>query len=332
MALLDIRNLSVEIKLEDKIVKIIDNLSLTIDEGKICGLIGESGSGKSILAKILCNLSKENWKISADRFRFNDIELLKLKPLQRSKIVGENISMIFQDPLVCLDPNKKIGLQIKQNIKYSDFKAPFYKIFGWKKREAIKLLHRVGITDHNDIMHSYPAEITEGEGQKIMIAISIAKRPILLVADEPTTSLADVDKQQIFRLLSALNKNSQTTILHLSNNIYDMEKYANNLVVLYSGQTVEMGKTDELLSSPLHPYTDSLIHFTPDFTKARKPKTKLNTLKGNIPVFEHMPIGCRFGPRCYFGQKACINAPPLKRYKQRECACYYPLNQEDPTA
>lgn len=326
MALLDIRNLCIEVNTPNGLVKIVDNVNLTLNEGDICGLVGESGSGKSIIAKVICNVIKDTWIIRADRFRFDNVELLKLSPAKRRKIVGRKISMIFQDPLTCLDPSKKIGKQIIQNIPTWTFKGRWWQWFGWKKRRAIELLHRVGIKEHADIMQSYPNELTEGEGQKIMIAIAVANQPRLLIADEPTNSIESITKAQIFRLLSSMNKNLGTTILLTSNDITSISEWCSSFSVLYCGQNAEAGPKEDILSLPHHPYTQALLHSIPDFSQPLQTKTRLNILKGTVPLLEHMPIGCRLGPRCPFAQKKCIVKPTRYRIKQHEFSCHYPLN------
>ena len=326
MALLDIRNLCIEINTSVGRVKVVDNVNLTINEGEICGLVGESGSGKSIIAKVICNAAKDSWIITADRFRFNDIELLKLSPNQRRKIVGKEISMIFQDPLSCLEPSRKIGKQIVQNIPSWTFKGRWWQWFGWKKRRAVELLHRVGIKDHQDILNSYPHEITEGEGQKVMIAIAVANQPRLLIADEPTHLLEAATQRQIFRLLSGMNQNNGTTILWTDNDISAISEWCDRFCVLYCGQNTESGPTESILEAPHHPYTAALLHSIPDFTQPLPHKSRLTTLYGTIPLLEQMPLGCRLGPRCPFAQKKCINKPPLRRIKQHEFACHYPSN------
>lgn len=326
MALLDIRNLCIDIKTATGNVRVVDNVNLTLNEGDIYGLVGESGSGKSLIAKVICNSIKDNWLIRADRFRFNDIELLKLPPHKRRKLVGKEISMIFQDPLTCLDPSKKIGKQIIDNIPFSTFKGKWWQWFGWKKRRAIELLHRVGIRDHQDIMQSYPNEITEGEGQKVMIAIAIANQPRLLIADEPTNSVESITQRQIFRLLSSMNQNHGMSILLASNDIISVSEWCHSFSVLYCGQNAESGPTESILANPYHPYTMALLHAIPDFSQPLVLKSQLNTLAGTVPMLAQMPIGCRLGPRCPFAQRQCIHKPTLRRIKQHEFACHFPLN------
>lgn len=323
MALLDIRHLSIEINTPSGRVKMVDNINLTLDEGEVCGLVGESGSGKSLIAKVICGVLKDEWIVTADRFRFNDIELLKMPVAQRRKVVGEQISMVFQDALLSLDPSESIG---KQLIKTIEFKGIWWQWFGWKKKKAIELLHRVGIRDHKDIMQSYPSDITEGEAQKVMIAMAIANQPRLLVADEPTNTMEATTQLQIYRLLSSMNKNHGTSILLVSSDMKNISPWVDTFNVLYCGQTVEIGRKEDISNKPLHPYTSALLNSIPDFSQPLVAKSHLNTLKGSVPMLQEMPIGCRLGPRCPFAQRKCIQKPALKKYKHREFACHFPIN------
>lgn len=327
MVLLDIRNLRIDIKTSNGLIRIVDNVSFTLNEGEICGLVGESGSGKSLIAKVICNAFKDSWIVTADRFRFNDVELLKLTPAQRRQIVGKEISMVFQDPLTCLDPSQKIGKQLIQNIPGWTFKGHWWqRLFGWRKRRAIELLHRVGIKEHKDIMRSYPHELTEGEGQKVMIAIAVANQPRLLIADEPANSVESITRVQIFKLLSSMNQNQGTSILLASNDINSISEWCDAFVVLYCGQNSESGPREAILENPHHPYTQALLHSIPDFTQPLPFKSQLGTLKGSVPLLEEMPLGCRLGPRCPFAQKKCITKPTALRVKQHEFYCHFPIN------
>lgn len=327
MVLLDIRNLRIDIKTPNGLIRIVDNVSFTLNEGEICGLVGESGSGKSLIAKVICNAFKDSWIVTADRFRFNDVELLKLTPTQRRQIVGKEISMVFQDPLTCLDPSQKIGKQLIQNIPGWTFKGHWWqRLFGWRKRRAIELLHRVGIKEHKDIMSSYPHELTEGEGQKVMIAIAVANQPRLLIADEPANSVESITRVQIFKLLSSMNQNQGTSILLASNDINSISEWCDAFVVLYCGQNSESGPREAILENPHHPYTQALLHSIPDFTQPLPFKSQLGTLKGSVPLLEEMPLGCRLGPRCPFAQKKCITKPTALRVKQHEFYCHFPIN------
>ncbi|MEX0446676.1 putrescine export ABC transporter ATP-binding protein SapD [Xenorhabdus sp. SGI246] len=329
MPLLDIRNLTIEFMTAEGPVKAVDRMSISLTEGEILGLAGESGSGKSLIAKAICGVTKDNLTVTADRFRFNDIDLLRLTPKQRRKVIGHNISMIFQEPQSCLDPSESIGKQLIQSIPGWTFKGRWWQRFNWKKRRAIELLHRVGIKDHHDIMNSYPYELTDGECQKVMIAIALANQPRLLIADEPTNAMEPTTQAQIFRLLSSLNQNNNMTILLISHDLQMMSKLVKRINVLYCGQTVESATPDELLVTPRHPYTQALIRSIPDFDSPLPHKSRLNTLPGVIPSLEHLPIGCRLGPRCPYAQKTCIETPRLRGVKSHTFACHFPLNMEE---
>ncbi|AIX73684.1 MAG: putrescine export ABC transporter ATP-binding protein SapD [Mixta calida] len=330
MPLLDIRNLTIEFMTADGPVKAVDRVNLTLSEGEIRGLVGESGSGKSLIAKAICGVTKDNWRVSADRMRFNDIDLLRLSPRERRRIIGHNVSMIFQEPQSCLDPSERVGRQIMQAIPGWTYKGRWYQRFRWRHARAIELLHRVGIKDHKDIMRSYPYELTEGECQKVMIAIALANQPRLLIADEPTNAMEPTTQAQIFRLLSRLNQNNNTTILLISHDLRTMSQWANRINVLYCGQTVETASSSDLINTPHHPYTQALIRAMPDFGSALPHKSRLNTLPGAIPSLEHLPIGCRLGPRCPYAQKKCIETPRLAGAKNHLFACHFPLNMEKP--
>ena len=235
--------------------------------------------------------------------------------------------MVFQDPLTCLDPSQKIGKQLIQNIPGWTFKGHWWqRLFGWRKRRAIELLHRVGIKEHKDIMRSYPHELTEGEGQKVMIAIAVANQPRLLIADEPANSVESITRVQIFKLLSSMNQNQGTSILLASNDINSISEWCDAFVVLYCGQNSESGPREAILENPHHPYTQALLHSIPDFTQPLPFKSQLGTLKGSVPLLEEMPLGCRLGPRCPFAQKKCITKPTALRVKQHEFYCHFPIN------
>ena len=329
MALLDIRNLTIEFITPDGLLRAIDRVNLKLSEGEIRGLVGESGSGKSLIAKAILGVTNHNWKISADRFYFNDVDLLKLTPKQRRKVISDNISMVFQEPQSCLDPSMKIGQQLIEAIPRRTFKGHWWQRLFWRKNRAIELLHRVGIKDHKEILKSYPFELTEGECQKVMIAIALANQPKLLIADEPTNAMEATTEAQIFRLLASMNQNMGTTILLISHDLQMVTRWTDRINVLYCGQTVEIADSEDLIKSPYHPYTQALIYAIPDFGKAMPHKSPLNTLPGVIPSLEHLPIGCRLGPRCPYAQKKCIQAPELIPIKDHSVACHFPLNTDE---
>lgn len=326
MPLLDIKNLSIEIDTPNGRVRAVDNVNLTLAEGEVRALVGESGSGKSLVGKAIIGVTKENWYISADRFRLGNIDLLKLSATQRRKIIGREIAMIFQEPKQSLDPSDTIGEQLRQSIPDRDFTGFWWQKRKWRNNEAINFLHRVGIKDHSSIMHSYPSELTNGECQKVMVAMALARRPRLLIADEPTAELDSINQAQIFRIMGRMNQLNNTTILFISHDLNTVTSWADRITVMYCGQAIESGNREQLLERTCHPYTQALLNSMPDFTEDIQPKSRLATLPGTIPSLQHLPIGCRLGPRCPYAQRKCVKTPSQK-YDEREHIyyCHYPL-------
>lgn len=330
MPLLDIRNLTIEIETPQGMVKAVDRMSLTLSEGEIRGLVGESGSGKSLVAKAIAGVTKDSWQVSADRLRLADIDLLTLSARERRKVVGREIAMIFQEPSSCLDPSEQVGEQLEEAIPAGSFSGSWWQRFHWRQKQAIALLHKVGIKEHKRVMKSYPYELTDGECQKVMIAMAIANRPRLLIADEPTNDLDPITQSQIFRLLSRMNQLGNTTILLVSHDLTMVTQWADRITVMYCGQAIESGSRKQLLESPHHPYTEALLHAMPDFNLDVLPhKCKLETLPGSIPPLQHLPIGCRLGPRCPHAQRKCVEVPKRRKIKNHKFSCHFPLNMEE---
>ncbi|SIN92426.1 oligopeptide/dipeptide ABC transporter ATP-binding protein [Salinivibrio sp. ES.052] len=329
MPLLDIRHLTIEIETPQGMVKAVDRMSLTINDGEIRGLVGESGSGKSLVAKAICGVTKDQWHVSADRLRLGNIDLLELPARERRHVVGKDIAMIFQEPSTCLDPSEVVGHQLEEAIPPASFSGSWWQRLNWRKQHSIALLHKVGIKDHKRVMDSYPYELTDGECQKVMIAMAIANRPRLLIADEPTNDLDPITQAQIFRLLSRTNQLSNTTILLISHDLTLVTRWADRITVMYCGQSVESGNREQILSTPHHPYTDALLRTMPDFSREIPHKSKLETLPGSIPPLQHLPIGCRLGPRCPYAQRKCVEVPHTQKIKNHKFACHFPLNMEN---
>lgn len=327
MLLIDIRNLTIELITPTGLLKAVDKVNIKIEEGELLGFVGESGSGKSLIAKAILGATNKNWRITADRFLFAGVDLLKISEKKRQKLVSSEISMIYQEPKSCLDPSMKIGKQIKLTIPRSTFKGKWWERFFWRRQRTIELLHKVGIKDHQEVMNAYYHELSDGECQKIMIAMALATQPKLLIADEPTNTMESTTEVQIFRLLTGLNKNTGMTILLISHDLQMVSKWSERINVLYCGQMVEIADSKELISKPFHPYTQALITSTPNLGTSTPHKGTLNTLHGFIPPLENLPIGCRLGPRCQYAQKKCILSPILIEQKDHSFACHFPINQ-----
>ena len=205
MQLLDIRNLTIELETPDGIIRAVDKISLSLKEGEVHALVGESGSGKSLIAKAIVGVLNSRWRITADRMHWQGIDLMRLSPEKRRKLIGQEIAMIYQDPSSCLDPTAKIADQIAESIPDKGLKGYFWQKNKQRNERAIALLHKVGIRDHTKVLSSYPHELSDGICQKVMIAMAIARSPKLLIADEPTTALESTTRAQVFRLLKSLN-------------------------------------------------------------------------------------------------------------------------------
>ena len=233
--------------------------------------------------------------------------------------------MIFQEPMACLDPTTTIENQLAEAIDSSSLTG-----FFWQKRQqrhsaAIKLLHKVGIKSHSACLNSYPHQLTEALCQRVMIAIALARRPILLIADEPTAAMENTNQGQIFRLLASLNQLKNMSILLISHDLENITHWTHTITVMYSGQFVEAGTTEQIFKKPLHPYTRALVDSSPSANFHLPAKSRLMTLPGSIPILQHLPIGCRLGPRCPRAQQACVKAPSVTNFHGHKVSCHFPL-------
>jgi len=333
MALLDIRNLSIDIETAQGTIRMIDKASLNIVDGSIHGLVGESGSGKTLIAKAILGLHNSNWTVTADRMFLDKTDLSKLSQKERRQILGKEISMIFQEPSSYLDPSQKISMQIESVLPKKTWQQRFRRLlnkFGHtnitSRRLQIKdLLHKVGIQNDVAVLKCYPHQLSEGVCQKIMIAMAIANNPRLIIADEPTTSMEAVTQTQIFRLLYKLNQLNNTTLLILSNNFANTSSISDYMTLIYCGQTVESGSYKQLMESAVHPYTQAMLKTIISNEDSNQHKEQLYTLPGNIPSSNQLPIGCRLGPRCPRAQRICVKNPSLTTKKGHSYRCHYPI-------
>ncbi|WP_448248202.1 peptide ABC transporter ATP-binding protein [Thalassotalea agariperforans] len=325
MNLLDVRNLSIELTSTQENILAVDKVSLTMKEGEVRGLVGESGSGKSLLAQAVMGVLDDKWQVTADRFHWRGIDLLRLSPQERKNIIAKDVAMIFQEPMACLDPTKKVGEQVEEAIDNKLLTGFFWQKSKQRKEEAIKLLHKVGIKHHKTCINSYPHELTEALCQRVMIAIALARRPILLIADEPTAAMESTNQRQIFRLLSSLNQLKNMSILLISHDLENLTNWTDSITVMYSGQFVEAGTTKQIFEQPFHPYTRALVDSSPKANRHLPPKSRLTSLPGSIPILKHLPIGCRLGPRCPRAQKKCVIAPKSVNHHGHYVSCHFSL-------
>lgn len=329
MLLLDIKNLTIELNTPDGLIRAVDRVNFSLREGETRGLVGESGSGKSLIAKAIVGVLNQRWQVTADRFHWAGQDLLRMNSKQQRKIIGRDIAMIYQEPSLSLDPTDVIIDQLEEAIPDHQLDGPWWRRSYNRRRKAIALLHKVGIRDHKAIIHCYPYQLSEGICQKVTIAMAIAKSPKLLIADEPTTALETATQVQLFRLLASFNQLKGTAILLISHELETIARYTQSLSVLYCGQLVEAGETATILKQPLHPYTNALIKSVPEFQPELPAKTPLYALPGSIPVLQHLPIGCRLGPRCPNARKECVKTPKLVRLQNHYYSCHFPLIEKE---
>ncbi|MCT8986007.1 oligopeptide/dipeptide ABC transporter ATP-binding protein [Shewanella phaeophyticola] len=327
MPLLDVRNLTIELDTPQGRVKVLEKVSLTINPGEIHGLLGESGSGRSLFAKAILGVLGHNWHIFADRMMWDGRNLLEMTAKERRCLMGCDMAMIFQDPSGSLDPVKTIGSQLIEAMMPNK-NVPFWRRNRDTYLNAQKWLHKVGIKTPKKLMKCYPWELSEGECQKVMIAMAVANHPKLLIADEPTNSMELNTQAQIFRLLSQLNQLQNVSILLVSHELEIMVNWCDNLTILYSGQVMESGTAAAMAEQPFHPYTRALLKNLPDHTQKMRHKADLPTLQGSSPSMQHLPAGCRLDARCPEAQRKCVKQPHLEHIKDRYFACHFPYQSE----
>lgn len=306
-ALLEVKNLKTHFFTRDGVVKAVDDVSFTIDKGETLGVVGESGSGKSITAlSILRLIPTPPGKIVSGEIWFDGKDLLKLSDKEIRKIRGKEIAMIFQDPMTSLNPVLTIGHQLSE---------PLIQHLGMTKeqarKESIDLLKMVGIPNAAERIRSYPHQFSGGMRQRVMIAMALACRPKLIIADEPTTALDVTIQAQILELLEKLQKEMGTAVMLITHALGVVAGMANRIHVMYGGHIVESATNDELFENPRHPYTMGLLNSIPRLDETRH--DRLHPIQGSPPDMLNLPKGCPFVPRCEYALEECISVMPLLR-------------------
>jgi oligopeptide/dipeptide ABC transporter ATP-binding protein len=303
MALLEIKNLHVNLKTREASLKLVRNISFSVDSGHILGLVGESGCGKSLTALSILRLVKPPLSISGGQILYNGQDLLQLNKKQIRKIRGCDISMIFQEPMTSLHPLMPIGEQIGETIR---------EHLGVSRKEekamVFDLLRTVGINFTENRFHQYPYELSGGMRQRVMIAIALSCKSKLLLADEPTTALDVTIQAQILSLLKRLNQEQNLSIVLISHDLAVVSELCDELIVLYAGEVIESGITQDLLTRPFHPYTKALLEAIP---QADRRKKTLFTIPGKIPSPSGQRLGCLFASRCQKRSAICNENHPL---------------------
>lgn len=300
---LDVNQLKTYFYLDDKrIAKAVDDISFTIHPGETVALVGESGSGKSMTALSVMQLIDKPGRIENGTILMDGENLVNLTPKQMTKIRGNEIAMIFQEPMTALNPVYTIGNQITEILRKHK------KMDKSKAREkAINLLNIVGIPRAEEIMKEYPHQLSGGMRQRVMIAMAIACDPKLLIADEPTTALDVTIQAQILDLMAEMKEEFHMALLLITHDVGVVSEYADRVLVMYGGQIVEETATKELLNACMHPYTMGLLESIPNIDEE---VDRLGTIKGTIPPAYDFPEGCRFSTRCPYVMEKCLQINP----------------------
>ncbi|MEN3261899.1 dipeptide ABC transporter ATP-binding protein [Sodalis endosymbiont of Spalangia cameroni] len=319
MALLSIDKLSVHFGDEGTPFRAVDRISYQVEQGQVLGIVGESGSGKSVSSLAVMGLIDYPGKVMADNLVFNGRDLQKISDNERRQLIGADMAMIFQDPMTSLNPCYTVGFQIMEAIKVHQ---------GGNRRtrrqRAIDLLTLVGIPDPASRLDVYPHQLSGGMSQRVMIAMAIACRPKLLIADEPTTALDVTIQAQIIELLLDLQQRENMALVLITHDLALVAEAAHHIIVMYAGQVVETGKATEIFRAPRHPYTQALLRALPEFAVD---KARLASLPGTVPGKYDRPSGCLLNPRCPYATDHCRQSEPaLRTLPDRQSKCHYPLD------
>ena len=306
-------------------VQAVSDVSFDLRRGEAFALVGESGCGKSTTARAILRLIRSPGRITGGQVRFEGRDLLELSSKEMSQVRGREIGMIFQEPMVALNPVLRIGQQITES-----FKEP--GLSGEEKHaRAVELLRRVGIPNPEQRMREYPHQFSGGMRQRVVIAIALASNPKLLLADEPTTALDVTIQAQILQLLRELKNEYGMAMVLVTHNLGVAAQICDRIAVMYGGHIMELGPTRELFAHPQNPYTRGLLASLPVNKRKGEP---LSAIPGTPPNLGEMPVGCPFAPRCARAQDVCFSQPPAEREvgPGHTCRCHFadgPCREED---
>lgn len=320
--LLDVRDLSLEFRTRGGTVHALQNVALAIRKGEIVGLVGESGSGKSVLAYALLGISDRAARITSGRAVFGGLDLVGASEADLADIRGREISMIFQSPRTALNPIRTVGRQVEDVLK----RHAAVRSEDLRSR-AVAALREVAIADPERRCGAYPFELSGGMCQRVMIAIALACRPQLLIADEPTTGLDVTTQAAVMDLIVALAREREMATLFITHDLALAAEYCDRIVVMHAGHVVESAPAAELFERPLHPYAAKLIASTP---RADTLLAQLAPIAGALPDLRRDDLpACRFADRCERADARCrASLPPLDPAAPRAVACWHPLLPE----
>ena len=325
MPLLEVKNLHTFFTTRKGIVKAVNDVSYTLEAGKTIGIVGESGSGKSVSAMSIIKLLDSNGFIDKGEVWFEGKDLTKLNVNEMTDIRGNSISVIFQEPMTSLNPVFSVKKQLCE---------PFMIHQGLKRKEAekkaLEMLYAVQIPNPEAVMKQYPHQLSGGMRQRVMIAMALACKPKILIADEPTTALDVTIQAQILKLMNDLQKERGTSIIFITHDLGVINEMADDVVVMYCGQVVERAPAKVIFTDckQSHPYTEGLMHSIPRLEL--KSNERLEPIPGAVPHPLDLPKGCKFGPRCKYCTKKCVEEEPelVQVAEGQLVRCFYPDKEE----
>jgi oligopeptide/dipeptide ABC transporter ATP-binding protein len=304
--LIEVKGLKIDFTIEGVPRRIIDDISFELYRGEVLGVVGESGSGKSVTAKSILRLIRNPpGKIVGGEILLDGTDILQMDIDTLMKIRGNTISMIFQEPMSSLNPVFTCGDQIKEGVRLHqkmNSKAA--------RQKTIDLLKMVGIQMPEQRVDSYPHELSGGMRQRIMIAMALSCQPQLLIADEPTTALDPTIQAQILELIREIRNENGMAVMYITHDLGVVAETCDRVMVMYAGRIVEKAKVAELFTNPRHPYTQGLMKAIPRLNARRE---RLYVIKGMVPHFAEMPVGCAFHPRCPYAFRECLERKPELR-------------------
>ena len=301
---LDVRNLSTTITTRNSVLNPVDDVSFTLRKGDAVGLVGESGSGKSMTAFSVLGLPPPPAQVTAGQVLLDGRDIRRLGPASAAHIRGAGIAMVFQDPMTYLNPLQRIGKQIEEVLVIHHPEMSRRS----RREEVTRALRQVSLEDKR-IERSYPYELSGGMRQRVVIAMAVVGRPLVLLADEPTTALDVTVQQEVMTLLNTLRSELQIALLLITHDLALVAEYCDRVYVMYAGRIVESGTVDAVFREPTHPYTEALIAATPGVTKR---VDSFVSIPGSPPNLAALPLGCRFAPRCAYAFERCRSEePPL---------------------
>jgi dipeptide transport system ATP-binding protein len=320
MSLLSIRNLTVSFATRSGAFTAVEGFDLAIERDEVVAVVGESGSGKSVAMLAVMGLLPWTATVTADELRFGDLDFLTLGPRERRSVIGRDVTMIFQEPMSSLNPCFTVGFQLSETLKthLNLDKAA-------RRARCIELLVEVGITDPARRLSNFPHQLSGGMSQRVMIAMALACKPKLLIADEPTTALDVTIQAQILDLLIKLKTENHMGLVLITHDIGVVAETADRVIVQYAGRQIERNTTLALFDQVNHPYTAALLNALPERSTGRI----LPAIPGVVPGQFDRPKGCLFAPRCSMAEAICETIPPPRASAALgEALCHFPLGAQ----